>query len=52
MIEDPDPVNGEGRCPHCGAKVPKIDYACPNCGQVVRWGKKPDKHEAPDGDRE
>ena len=50
MIDDPDPVDGEGRCPHCGAKVLETDYACPNCGHVVWWMRKPDEEEAPDGD--
>ncbi len=47
----PELVNvSESRCPHCGAKVLDTDYACPNCGQVVRWMRKPDEEEAPSGD--
>ena len=46
MIKDSDPVDGEARCPHCGAKVLETSYACPNCGQVVRWMRKPDEEEA------
>ena len=47
MIDDSDLVDGEARCPRCGAKVLETNYACPNCGQVVRWMKKPNEDEAP-----
>ncbi len=50
MIDDSDLVDGQARCPRCGAKVRETHYACPRCAQVLTWKKKPDNEEAPSGD--
>ena len=50
MNDDSDLVDGEARCPRCGAKVRETNYACPRCAQVLTWKKKPDDAEAPSGD--
>ena len=47
MTEDSGPLDGEARCPRCGAKVLETSYSCPQCAQVLT--RKPDKDEAPDG---
>ncbi len=51
MTEDSGLLDGEARCPRCGAKVLETDYACWKCGDYMQgWAKKPDKDEAPAGD--
>ena len=47
MIDVSDLVDGQARCPRCGAKVRETHYACPRCAKVLTWKKKPDQKEAP-----